>query len=79
MHPGRIDSDTAAGRVYRHLRSVQGSWVGGWELAMATKTTAVSTRVSEVRHQLHGTGQRVEANRDESGWFYRIVDDGRLL
>lgn len=79
MHAGRLDADTAAARVYRHLRNNAGQWVGGWELAMETRTTAVSTRISEVRLRLRGTGQRVEVCQVGKTWWYRIVNDGRLL
>jgi hypothetical protein len=75
MHSGRIDSNTAAGRVYLYLIGLGGRWVGGWELAMATQTTAISTRISEIRHQLAGTGRRVETMRDGNRWFYRIADE----
>lgn len=44
---------------------------------MAAGTTAVSTRVSEVRHQLAGTNERIEVRRDGKRWWYRVVVDGR--
>ena len=55
MHVGSIteSSITAAARVYRTLCAAHGGWIGGWELQDAAKTTAVSTRVSEVRLSFH--------------------------
>jgi len=74
VHTGSIaeDSITAAARVYRTLCAAHGGWIGGWELQDAAKTTAVSTRVSEVRHQLP-PGERVEMRQVGHQFFYRIV------
>ena len=71
MHYGKIDKNTAARRVYRVLRRRK-AWIGGWDLTMAAKTTAVSTRVSEVRAQLP-QGERIEVRRDKQGAWYRLV------
>lgn len=77
MHGGSIDRpDTAAGRVYAALRDRNGGWVGGWDLSMIAQTTAVSTRVSEVRAQLArqpGRGECVEVERRGQKFFYRLV------
>lgn len=74
MHAGRIDAGdlAAAGRVYSHLRRHPGMWVDGWSLAMAVQSTAVSTRVSEVRAQLP-PGQTIEVKRVGDAFFYRLV------
>lgn len=72
MHAGKIaTTDTAAGRVYHYLKGLDGQWVDGWTLALSTRTTAVSTRVSEIRHQL--TDERIEVKFERKGWWYRLV------
>ena len=76
MHAGSIHSDTAAGRVYAVLHEHEGEWVGGWDLAMAAHTTAVSTRVSEVRAQLNG--ETLEVRQVGHDWYYRLVPCGQM-
>jgi hypothetical protein len=74
MHGGRIDTTaTAAGRVYAALLARDGDWIDGWSLTLAAGVSAVSTRVSEVRHALDGTGARVESRQTGRKWFYRVV------
>ena len=76
MHPGKLDGHTAAARVYRALRSVPGQWWGGDELAAAAATTCVSTRVSEVRHQLpagESIEHRTEVYQFKRRQYYRLV------
>ena len=77
MHAGSIDTqETAAGRVYAVLREREGQWVGGWDLQTLAQTTAVSTRVSEVRRQLEtdsSRGEAVEMQQRGKKFFYRIV------
>lgn len=77
MHAGSIDSpNTAAGRVYAVLRAHRGAWVGGWDLQQEALTTAVSTRVSEVRLQLDalpGRGETVEIKQEGRKFFYRLA------
>ncbi len=82
MHPGRIDRNTAAGRVYRVLAENEGQYVSGWDLTLQAHTSAVSTRISEVRRQL-GPGERIEKLQADGkngmltkGYYYRLV---RLL
>ena len=77
MHCGRIDRDTAAGRVFNILRANAGHWVDAWGLTLASKTTAISTRISEIRHQL-ATDERYDIESDQQGrkWYYRVVDHG---
>lgn len=73
MHPGSIHNPTtAAGRVYRVLSDLRGQWIGGWELTQAARTTAVSTRISEVRMQVD-SGERVEVEKRGRLYFYRLV------
>ena len=77
MHAGSIDTqETAAGRVYAVLREREGQWVGGWDLQQEAVTTAVSTRVSEVRSQLERDawrGEAVEMKQEGRKFFYRLV------
>ena len=72
MHPGRLDRDTAAARVHKALQAAQGRWIDGWRLSQLARVTAVSTRVSEIRHQ----GVAVEAEMrvwdGQRQWYYRI-------
>lgn len=80
MHYGSIDdtSNTAAARVFRYLHERKGCWVDGWTLTTGAKVSAVSTRVSEVRHQLPEalcidveTRTRPDGTR---GFYYRLND-----
>lgn len=77
MHGGSIDNpESGAGRVYSVLLERDGAWVGGWELTQAAEVSAVSTRVSEVRHALESMparGERVESKQQGRKWFYRLV------
>ena len=52
MHHGNIERDTAAGRLYRYLLDNANIWLDAYHLMMATRTIALSTRISEVRRQL---------------------------
>ena len=78
MHVGNIDGDTAAGRVYRTLLALDGRWMGGWELTLAAKVTAVSTRKSEIKKQLEALGrdERIEHKQNGLNHYYRIVRTG---
>lgn len=78
MHAGNIDNDTAAGRVYRALSARPGIWLDAWELMTAARTTAVSTRISEVRHALRDRGgiEQVEHKQAGHNHYYRIVRTG---
>ena len=55
MNSGKIDSDTAARRVWLYLRARPGELISSWELAQETQTVAVSTRVAEVRRSSRRT------------------------
>ncbi len=52
MHAGSITKNTAAGRVYAHLKAHIGEWFTTRGLAAWADTYCVSTRISEVRAQL---------------------------
>jgi hypothetical protein len=82
VHAGSIDRQTAARRVYLMLASKAGRWHTGWEIAMQARTTCVSTRISEVRHQLRGGKYRLESRcmKDTDGsqvWAYRVIKEGK--
>jgi len=76
MHVGKLDNDTAAGRLYRILRAHPGEWMGGWELSQAAATDCLSTRISEVRRQLprhlvmEHEERRIDGKRRQ---FYRVT------
>lgn len=66
--------ETKAGRVYRALLKREGQWVNGWDLTQVCQTTAISTRISEVRQQLPA-GEVIEGRRvgRSGGYEYRLV------
>ena len=72
MHAGSIHNQTKAGRLYRYMRERQGEFMDSWQLTCATATTAISTRISEIRSQLP-PGERIEAQQRGQRWYYRIV------
>lgn len=74
MHPGKLTTDTAAARVWRFLLAHEGTWINSWLLTVSTKTTAISTRISEVRHQLP-EGYRLEHERRGQKNYYRVVKE----
>lgn len=76
MHCGSLENHTKPGQVYRYLRERAGCWCDSWELQQATHTTAVSTRISEIRCQLPA-GERIETEQRGKQWFYRLVLAGR--
>lgn len=71
MHAGKIDNKTAAARVFSVLHKRLGEWVGGWDLTVEARTTAVSTRISEVRTQLPD-GMNLETRQEGHQFFYRL-------
>lgn len=75
MHVGDIHNATAAGRVFRCLIGAYPQALTGWALTVEAHTTAVGTRVSEVRDQLAVLGYpcAVECERDDKGYNYRLV------
>ena len=73
MHAGSITNDlTAAARVYAALRGANGRWLNGYELQDEARTTAVSTRVSEVRRQLPA-GEEIEMKQEGRRFYYRLT------
>jgi hypothetical protein len=73
MHAGSLTGDSAAARVYRRLREAEGTWVGAWDLTLDCRTTAVSTRISEVRHRLADAEWDVESRYEGGRWAYRLA------
>ena len=71
MPAGKLEGDTAANRVYRYLKRNHGQWFGGWQLTIDTHTTAISTRLSEIRHQVPAN-EKIEVDQDGTDWFYRL-------
>ena len=71
MNAGKLENDSVAGRLYRYLKDHPG-WHGGWELTVAIGTTALSTRISEIRHQLP-KNEHIEVQQKGHNWFYRLV------
>ena len=75
MHFGRIENDTAAGRVFKLLRANAGEWIDAWTLTLACRTTAISTRISEIRHQLVADERyAIESLYEDGKWYYRVVE-----
>ena len=76
MHYGSIDKSSACARVLEVLKSKAGEWVSGWDLTVNSFTTAVGTRISEIRAQsarLAELGYKLEMKREGRGFFYRVV------
>lgn len=78
MHVGKLTGDNAANRVYRVLTSQPGAWIGGWDLTQRAMTSAVSTRVSEVRSQLDGS-ETIEVQQRGRAFYYRLVRERQQL
>ncbi len=74
MNAGRIDRNTAAARVWGILKGRRGQLISSWDLSQAARTTAVSTRVSEVRHELNRLhlDDTIETVRIGSQFYYRL-------
>lgn len=86
MHAGRIDfaaagaamdaqgerfkAANAATRVYLVLMTRPGEWFDSWELTLAAKTSAVGTRISELRSQAPAW-LRIERKTENRRNFYR--------
>ena len=72
MAYGRLSNPkNAAARVYSILRARRGQWVTGWDLTINARTTAIGTRISEIRQQLPAD-ERIELVRKD-GVKYRLV------
>jgi hypothetical protein len=77
MHSGSIYGNTAAARVYQILKELDCEWIGGWELTLAAHTTAVSTRIAEVRAQLP-PGEDIGIEPRGKRFYYRLEKVGQL-
>lgn len=81
MHAGSINTNSAAGRLYRLLRAEPGRWHSGWDLTMVARVTALSTRISEIRDQLSGDepilAERRRRRGGGVGYWYRLVIEPR--
>ena len=74
MHYGRIGKPNTANRLFEYLKDRIGVWQSGWDLALAVKTNALGTRISEVRQQLDPKEYRLERRVGEKkSQYYRIV------
>jgi hypothetical protein len=74
MHYGQIGKPNTANRLFEHLRDRLGVWQSGWDLAMAVRTNALGTRISEVRQQLDPTQYKLERRVGEkNAQFYRLT------
>ena len=78
MHCGSMTTpETAAGRVYAILRANTGTWMDAWALQeQAALSTAISTRVSEIRAQLESDperGEQIEHEQRGHRHYYRVV------
>lgn len=80
MHVGSIrNNKTAAARVYCYLLD-NPRWCSGWEITTGARTTAVGTRISEVRRQL-AAGERIDhcAERfGQRGSWYRLIRESEV-
>ena len=75
MNYGSIHKDTAAGRLYRALKAQPNVMFSAYDLAQRVDTTCISTRISEVRKQVHD-GERVVQDRrvvnGKTRWYYGL-------
>lgn len=76
MNHGSISRNTAAGRLYAVLAATPNVWRDAWELQQEARVLALSTRISEIRHQLP-VRERVEHAEEIRGGdrrqYYRLV------
>jgi len=90
IHAGKLDTDSAEGRIFRFLRRHLGAYYSGPELAKIGARnpdwplTAVSTKVSGIRKQLEETGlpyRMPSAQQMGKGFYYRLLprDEGTLF
>ena len=75
MHAGRLGGNNACTRLYDYLAKCRGQWQDSWALTLATKTTAIGTRKSEVNHELERLGRPEVVEHDQIGdrHYYRLV------
>lgn len=71
MHSGSIaeDSKAVAARIYRVMRNAR-RWMTGLELQDAVPTTAIATRISEIRRQLPDD-EIIETKQEGRRFYYR--------
>jgi hypothetical protein len=70
MHTGRLDTLSAAARVYRYFRMHPDAWLDSWRLTLDCQTTAISTRVAEIRAQLP-SDELIETKQEGKRFYYR--------
>jgi len=75
MNYGNIHGNTKCGKVYRYLLARLGWWQDAWSLTLNTESTAISTRISEVRQQLPAS-LTLEHRVDGGKHFYRLMPSG---
>ena len=73
MHYGKIGKPNTANRLFEYLRDRLGIWHSGWDLALAVKTNALGTRISEVRQQLPDEYKLERRVGERNSQYYRIV------
>jgi len=84
-HHGRIDRDTAAGRIYRILRRNAGQYVSTYVLLIEGRTTGLSRTIDQIRKQgvevecaqstkKHPLAGRLCVGKDNrAGYYYRVA------
>ncbi len=54
--------------LHAYLKLRNDLWTSGWEITQACRTSAVSTRISDLRQK----GVEIESKREKDGWYYRL-------
>jgi hypothetical protein len=76
MHGGRLDTDSAAARVFNFLRANEDYFFSSLELTLRLSMPAISTRISEIRAALPKEGEwRVESFSENRRWYYRATKE----
>jgi len=82
IHAGKLDTDSAEGRIFRFLRGQLGVYYSGPVLAKIGARNpdwplmALSTKVSGIRKQLEETGlpyRMPRAKQVGKGFYYRLL------
>ena len=82
IHAGKLNTDSAEGRIFRFLRGHLGTYYSGPELAKIGARNpdwplmALSTKVSGIRKQLEDTGlpyRMPRAKQIGKGFYYRLL------
>jgi len=80
MHAGRLDTTSKAAVVFRRLADRPGRWHSGWMLTTDCQSSAIATRVSEIRRQLEDDPVwDIESKREGTHWSYRVVRRPRSI